>query len=209
VAPRLIFGRDELILNQQVTKLVLCAFAIALNVVAGTIVGDLKIPLLFLDVVGTILIGVLYGPYWAFSVGILTNLVLGVTSSYTNIPFGLVNGAVGLISGYAARRFGFGLRTAIISGVIMSVVCPIIGTPIAVAMFGGLTGGATDVFVLWLHNAGAKMFAAAFIPRLYENLLDKVLSCILVMLILRNLPAGMLRRLGSAKSASKSSSHAA
>ncbi|WP_241158313.1 CD3073 family putative ECF transporter S component [Cohnella candidum] len=196
-------------MNQNVTRLALCAFAIALNVVAGTIVGDLKIPLLFLDTIGTIFIAVLYGPYWAFAVGILTNLVLGVTSNYTNIPFGLVNGAVGLIAGYAARRYGFSLWIAIASGVFMSIICPIIGTPIAVAMFGGLTGGATDVVVIWLRDAGAQLFAAAFIPRLYENLLDKVLSCILVMLIIRNLPAGMMKRLGSPKRSSRGSQHAA
>jgi energy-coupling factor transport system substrate-specific component len=187
--------------------IVLCGLAIALNVVAGTIVGGLKIPLLFLDTVGTILIAVLYGPYWAFLVGILTNLVLGVTSDYTNIPFGLVNGVVGLITGFAVRKFGFNFWSALLTGLALSIICPIVGTPIAIALFGGLTGGATDVFVLWLTNAGTQMFAAAFIPRLFENLLDKVLSCLLIMVIVRNLPASMLRRIGATTKGR--SSHAA
>jgi energy-coupling factor transport system substrate-specific component len=184
-------------LNRNTVKIVLCGLAIAINVIAGSIVGNLKLPLLFLDTVGTIFIAVMYGPYWAFSVGILTNLVLGVTAEYTNIPFGLVNGAVGLITGFVARKFGFTFWSALITGIVLSIICPIIGTPIAVALFGGLTGGGSDIFVLWLKNTGTTMFAAVFIPRLADNLVDKILSCLLVLAIVRNLPVSMLRRIGA------------
>lgn len=174
---------------------VLCGLAVAINVVLGSVVANLKIPLLFLDTMGTIFVAVVFGPWPAFLVGILTNLISGITAGPTDIPFGLVNGVVGLVTGYIARKFGFNLITAIITGIILSIVAPVIGTPIAVAVYDGLTGGATDIFVLWLKKSGMGIFTAAFIPRITENFIDKILSCVLVMYIIRMMPVSMIRRL--------------
>jgi energy-coupling factor transport system substrate-specific component len=183
--------------NTRTTFLVaLCALAVAINVIGGTVVTGLKIPLLFLDAAGTIFIAALYGPWYGLLVGLITNLVLGVTAGPTNIPFGLVNGVIGLTVGFVSSRWGFSLITSIITGAVLSILCPIVGTPIAVAVFGGLTGGATDVFVLWLKSTGMSMFTAAFLPRLADNLVDKLLSCVLVFIVLRALPKSLLARMG-------------
>ena len=165
------------------------ALSVAVNVVAGTVIGALKIPFLFLDTVGTIFSAALFGPWWGALVGLLTNLVLGVTNGPTEIPFALVNIVVGLIVGYAARWFGFKFPVALVVGLLVGVVAPVIGTVIAVGVFGGLTGGAQDVFVLWLQKAGSSLIESAFWPRLIDNLLDKVLSALLVYGVLKALPA--------------------
>lgn len=195
-------------MNQKTLILTLSALAVAINVIAGTVVGNLKIPFLFLDVIGTIFIAALYGPYWGALVGLITNLVLGVTEGYTAIPFAIVNILVGLIVGFAASRYGYRLKTAIVTGIILGVVCPAVGTVIAVAVFGGLTGGAQDVFVLWLKNAGSSLFASAFLPRLWDNLIDKILSAVLVSYVLQAIPQSLLKRPGGA-SRGKGRSHAA
>ncbi|BBH22339.1 membrane protein [Paenibacillus baekrokdamisoli] len=181
-------------MNQRTLILTLSALAVAINVIAGTVIGNLKIPFLFLDVIGTIFIAALYGPYWGALVGLLTNLVLGVTSGYTSIPFALVNIIVGLIIGFAATRYGYTLKTAIVSGILLGIICPVIGTVIAVAVFGGLTGGAQDIFVLWLKNAGTSVFAASFFPRLWDNLVDKILSAVLIYYVLKGIPQSLLKR---------------
>lgn len=181
-------------MNQRTLILTLGALAVAINVIAGTVIGNLKIPFLFLDVIGTIFIAAAYGPYWGALVGLVTNLVLGVTSGYTSIPFAIVNIIVGLIVGFAASRYGYRLKTAVVTGLILGVVCPAVGTVIAVAVFGGLTGGAQDVFVLWLKNAGSSLFASAFLPRLWDNLIDKILSAILVYYVLKGIPQSLLKR---------------
>jgi energy-coupling factor transport system substrate-specific component len=172
--------------------LALCGLAVALNVLGGTVVGALKLPLLFLDAIGTIFVAVLYGPWWGLAVGLITNLVLGVTAGPTNIPFGLVNGAVGITVGLIARRFRFNLVTAVITGLVAGVVAPLIGSPIAVAVYGGLTGGPMDVFVLWLSKTGARIFTATFLPRVASNLVDKVLCAVLISLIISQLPKSLL-----------------
>jgi energy-coupling factor transport system substrate-specific component len=196
-------------MNQRTLILTLGALAVAINVIAGTIVGSLNIPFLFLDVIGTIFIAALYGPYWGALVGLLTNLVLGVTSNYTSIPFAIVNIIVGLIVGFATIKFGYTLKTAIVSGLLLGVICPAVGTVIAVAVFGGLTGGATDVFVLWLKNAGSSVFAAAFLPRLWGNLVDKILSAVLIYYVLQGIPQSLLKRPALRRSGKSGESHAA
>lgn len=196
-------------MNQKTFVLGLCGLAIAINVLAGSIVSSLKIPLLFLDAIGTIFTAVLFGPFWAFGVGIVTNLVMGVTSGPTAIPFGLVNGGIGLVVGFIAKRYGFTWVSATFSGVLISIVAPLIGTPIAVALFGGLTGGGLDVFVLWLSQTGQSIFAATFIPRITSNFVDKILSCILVLLIMKQLPKSLLLKMGHSKVEKDEMSHGA
>lgn len=181
-------------MNQRTQIITIGALAVAINVIAGTVVGNLNIPFLFLDVIGTIFIAAIYGPYWGALVGLLTNLVLGVTSGYTAIPYALVNIVVGLVVGFVAIKFGYTLKTAIVSGAFLGVLCPAIGTVITVAVFGGLSGGVLDVFVIWLKDSGANLFTSAFLPRLWGNLVDKILSAILIFYVLRGIPQSLLKR---------------
>ncbi|MEK8131027.1 CD3073 family putative ECF transporter S component [Paenibacillus filicis] len=181
-------------MNQKTLIITLGALAVAINVIAGTVIGSLKIPFLFLDTIGTIFIAVVYGPFWGMLVGILTNLVLGVTKSYTSIPFAVVNALVGLIVGYIAVKRRYTLSSSVIAGLILGVVCPAVGTVIAVAVFGGLTGGAQDIAVLWLKKAGSSVFTATFLPRLFDNLIDKVLSAVLIYYVVKGIPQSLLKR---------------
>lgn len=168
------------------------AICIALNVVLGTAVSALKIPLLFLDTIGTVLMAVLFGPWWGALVGILTNVVLSATSSPTAVFFGLVNVAVAIVVGLMARKFNFTKwYIALITGLILSVVAPLIGTPIAVALYGGLNGTGMDFVVLWLRASGESVFASTFVSRITGNFVDKIATCILVMLLIVKLPLFM------------------
>lgn len=165
------------------------AICIVLNVVLGTAVTALKIPLLFLDTIGTVLMAVLFGPWWGALVGLLTNVVLMATSSPTAVFFGIVNVAVAIVAGYMAKRFNFGKwYIALITGLILSVVAPLIGTPIAVALYGGLNGSGMDIVVLWLRTAGETVFASTFISRITGNFVDKIATCLLVMMLITKLP---------------------
>lgn len=161
-------------------NLAFAGISIGINIVLGTIVGWISIPLLFLDTVGTILSAVVLGPLYGMAVGGITNVVLGFIYNPKDIPFALVNIAIGLIVGLIAKKFRFDLKTAIITGLILAVVAPAIGTPIAIYVYGGITGDFNDVLFTALKNAGKDIFSAAFIPRITSNIIDKVVSCVLV-----------------------------
>ncbi|WP_428908188.1 CD3073 family putative ECF transporter S component [Niallia sp. Krafla_26] len=166
------------------------AICIVLNVVLGTAVSGLKIPLLFLDTIGTVLMSVLFGPWWGALVGILTNVVLGVMTSPTAIFFGIVNVAVALVVGFIAIKFNFTKwYVALITGLILSIVAPLIGTPIGIALTGGLDGSGMDIVVLWLRATGESVFASTFISRITGNFVDKIVTCLFVVFILSKLPS--------------------
>ncbi|MDK9710125.1 CD3073 family putative ECF transporter S component [Acidaminobacter sp.] len=167
------------------------AFGIALNLVLGTTVAMLKIPLLFLDTIGTIFVAALFGPLMGAITGGLTNVIQGMLTNPADIPFALVNIVVGVVTGLIAKKFGFSYKVALIAGLILSVVAPLIGTPIAVWLYGGLTGGGTDFLVAWMLAAGHKVFTAAFIPRITGNFVDKIASALLVAFLLTRLPESM------------------
>lgn len=161
---------------------------IVINIVFGTLVGMLKIPLVFMDTMGTILAAALFGPLWGAVVGLLTNVIIGITTNPVDIPFALVNMTIGLIVGLISKKVGFGFKTAIATGLLLAVVAPLIGTPIAIWIYGGLTGSSTDFFIAWLLASGQSIFASAFIPRIVGNLVDKVASCLIAYVIITRLP---------------------
>lgn len=175
--------------NKKTFILIVCAFAAAINIVLGTLVGQLKIPLIFLDTIGTIFAAVYFGPWYGAAVGAVSNIITGMIFSPKDIPFFLVNVVVGLIVGYIARKYGYSLVTAIITGIVLSIVCPLIGSPIAVWLYGGVTGSGNDFILLWLRKSGADIFTATFIPRITGNIVDKILSSFLVWSLIQKLPA--------------------
>lgn len=179
------------------------AMGIALNVILGTAVSSMKIPLLFLDTIGTVLISVLFGPWWGVLTGCLTNVVLGATTGAGAIFFALVNIAIALVVGFIARKFDFTKwYVALVTGILISIVAPLIGTPIAVAVYGGLNGSGMDLVVLWLRASGESVFASTFISRITGNFIDKIITCMLVMFLIVRLP-------NLAKLIKKGKSHAA
>jgi hypothetical protein len=88
--------------------LVLMPIAIGLNIVLGqTVVATLKIPI-YLDSVGTILVGVLAGPLAGAATGFLANLLWAyvIPAPFQYPPaaaFAIVAAVIGLLAGIAAR----------------------------------------------------------------------------------------------------------
>lgn len=174
--------------------LVFSALGVAINLLGGTLVQMTKVPLLFLDTVGTMFTGAAFGPLAGVSVGLATNLVQGVMTNPKDIPFALVNMAVGLSVGLVAQRGGFTYGKAFWTGLLLAVVCPLIGTPIAIWIYGGITGGGLDFLFAWLLKSGSDIFTAAFLPRIAGNLVDKIGSALLVAFLLQRIPSRYYRR---------------
>lgn len=168
--------------------LIFSSLAIALNIVLGTVSSMLSIPLLFLDTIGTIFTAAVFGPLYGALTGGLTNLIQGVITNPKSIPFALVNIAIGLVVGFIAKKWKFNYKTALFTGLLLAVVAPLIGTPIATYVYGGITGDFNDVFFTWLVQSGQKVFTAAFIPRITSNIVDKIFSCLIVAFLIERMP---------------------
>jgi energy-coupling factor transport system substrate-specific component len=96
------------------TTLILMAVAIAINVAVGSLTVALRLPI-YLDSIGTVLVGVLAGPWAGALTGILANFIW----SLLPIPggagpfaafFAPVAGVIGLMAGFWGARGVFQLR---------------------------------------------------------------------------------------------------
>lgn len=174
--------------------MILASLGIVINIVLGTVTQVLQIPLLFLDTIGTIFVAVVLGPLAGALTGGLTNIIQGIITNPKDIPFAIVSIAIGIIVGFIAKKYKFNFKVAIITGLMLSVVAPLIGTPIAVFIYGGVTGGGTDLIFAWLLASGQKIFTAAFIPRIAGNFIDKIASCLLVALLILKLPKNIINK---------------
>lgn len=169
-------------------KIIICGLCIAINIVLGILTSFWKLPL-YLDTIGTVFTAIYFGPVIGATVGGLTNIISSlIMGNVKGIPFLLVSVVIGLIVGFIAKKFTWDFKTALITGLLLSVVAPLIGTPIGILVYGGLTGTISDVLVIWLKNSGASIFAASFIPKIFNNFWDKTGTCLLVYLLIKSLP---------------------
>lgn len=181
--------------NTKVTITAFCGVSVAMNIVLGIITAALGIPL-YLDTLGTVLTAALFGPVPGMIVGALSNIITGLIYSVSDIPFCLVNMAVGLIVGLAAKKFKFTFPVALICGIALSFICPAIGTPIGIFVYGGLAGNFTDVLVMSLVQGGQTIFSASFMVKVGSNLVDKIGTCIIGFFLIKVMPARFLAMFG-------------
>ncbi|WP_432664402.1 hypothetical protein R9X47_28230 [Wukongibacter baidiensis] len=73
--------------NKTTYALIFASMGIVINIVFGTIVSMLKIPLLFLDTIGTIFVAVVLGPFYGAISGGLTNIIQGIITNPKSIPY--------------------------------------------------------------------------------------------------------------------------
>src|SRR3990170_6906695 len=126
--------------------LALMPVAIAINIAVGALVVTLKLPI-YLDSIGTVLVGVLAGPWAGALTGLLANLIWGLSGlNVAYAPFAAVAAVIGLMAGL----FGEGgwLRRwwkVILAGLLTGLVAAAISAPISAYVFGGVTGSGQDV----------------------------------------------------------------
>jgi energy-coupling factor transport system substrate-specific component len=172
--------------------LVLVPAAVALNIVLGQVVGTVPIPLvsfLYLDTIGTVLVGLLGGPLAGATTGVLTNLVWGLLGNPSAIPFAAGSALVGAVAGWAARS-GAARRlwTFVLCGFAAGLGAGILGAPVAAYVFGGGLGVGTGSLVAVLQATGQSMLGATTLQSLLSDPLDKAVTFLLVWAAVRLLP---------------------
>lgn len=167
--------------------LLLIPIAVAVNFVGGQVAVLLKIPL-YLDTIGTIMVGMLCGPWVGGLAGLITNLVLGIAEP-TFIPFAIVNVVVGVVTGLCARWDGFSVWWKwIISMVLMSLASIISAAPIVVLLYGGITASGTSLITATLMATGMNIWRAVISTELVFTISDRIISYIITYLIIRVIP---------------------
>jgi hypothetical protein len=141
--------------------IVMMPIAIAINIVLGaTVQQALKLPI-YLDSIGTILVGVLAGPLPGALTGILSNLIWGYllpspVGTTTIGPFAITAGVIGLLAGlwgrlglFRSRRTGrWGVAAAVVAAVLVGLLALYTYARAYASPdeYSNITGFATDTF---------------------------------------------------------------
>jgi energy-coupling factor transport system substrate-specific component len=179
----------------QTITWVLIPVAIAINIAVGQLILVIKVPL-YLDSIGTVLVGVLAGPWAGALTGLLSNLIWGLSGlNVTYAPFAGVAAVIGLLAGLFGEALW--MRSwwrAILAGVITGLIAAVISAPIAAYVFGGVTGSGTDILVAAFRQAGLDVLGASMAQGVSSDPLDKAISFFVVWLIVQALPMRFLAR---------------
>jgi energy-coupling factor transport system substrate-specific component len=174
--------------------LALIPIAIVINIAMGTLVTALRIPL-YLDSIGTVLVGVLAGPLAGGLTGFLSNIIWGFLIGPIPWWFAPVALVIGVLAGiFGARSWMRKWYLAALGGLITGLVSALISAPIAAYVFGGVTGAGTDLLVAAYLSFTENLLAANILQGTTSDLPDKLVSFLIVFLILRGLPRRLLVR---------------
>ena len=167
----------------------LIPMGVALSVVAAYVVNAVKVPFLYLDALGVVLIAVLAGPWAAALTGLFVNVVEGflvnpIYWAYTPLQIGF-----GLAAGYMARRGWFRrFWKVVVVGLVVAAISIVAGAPITVVAFGGATGTGSDAVTTFFRATGLNIWEAVFSQTIVVEPIDKVLTVFLAALIVRKIP---------------------
>lgn len=170
-------------------SIVLMAVGIALNIGVGQVPRLVGLPL-YLDSIGTVLVGALVGPWAGAITGFLANVVWTLTGLFPQaIAWSGVAAIIGVLAAVFARSGWMKdwLRSAG-AGLITGVVAAILSAPIAAYVFGGVTGSGTDVLVGMFRAAGLDMLGANMAQGVFSDPLDKMVTFLIVWAVLLALP---------------------
>ena len=179
-------------------SLVLIPIAVGINLIGGTLCSALKLPL-FMDMIGTIVIACLSGPWVSALCGLLTNVFLALVANPVYLPYAGVSILCGLVTGYMVKA---GLFKKIWGAVLTCIACTLTNTVsaslITIFVYGGATGvTGTSVVTASLIAATKDIVLSVFSSSMIENLLDKGIAFIIAFIIVKKIPKRFLSQYAS------------
>ncbi len=174
--------------------IVMIPLCIGINIAAGYI-GQFT-PF-WLDTLGTMLAAVILGPFNALVVGLLTNIFKFLVFDPYALPYAIVNGAIGFVTGLFAwktdffrpEKTGMQIVKVLILGVILALTATFTSAPLNYYFWGGYTGKAfADAIFVGLLASDYDPFTASLIAEFISDILDKPVCIIIVWLVLINIP---------------------
>ncbi|WP_309079961.1 ECF transporter S component [Zhihengliuella sp.] len=175
-----------------VGTLTLIPVALALNIVLGQFVGSVMVPL-YLDSIGTVLVGFLAGRRAGAATGVLGTLVWALFNP-TVLPFAAGAGLIGLLAGTAAR-LGAVRRIVLapLAGLVAGVIGGLVAAPVAAFVFGGTSGVGTGALVSAFGAMGDSLLSAVTKQALISDPGDKAVVFLIAALLVYALPGRLTR----------------
>ena len=174
-------------MNKKMTTLRLCMIAmeVCINVAGGQLALMLRLPI-YLDSIGTILIGAWMGPFY----GMLPNMISGVLMGFTTDIYSLYFAPVGMITGFMA-----GIAAKQMHGLVFEKQVKklqIITGALFITIPGTMvTSSGSSILVQILSRTPLGLTGSIFAVQIFTDYLDRVISLALVVMVLQMLPFSM------------------
>jgi energy-coupling factor transport system substrate-specific component len=169
--------------------IVLIPVCIAIDWAGHALASTLKLPL-FLDSIGTVLGGILAGPWVGGIAGLITNFISSGTVDPIAAPYSVISLAIGLaagIAGYYGWHKTWPGRVALY--VLIVLVASIGSTPLNLGLYGGQSGVAFgDAIFAGLVKSGWPTWLASYIDEATGDIPDKLITVVVAILIYQGLP---------------------
>lgn len=158
------------------------------NLLGRGLVDALDLPL-YLDMIGTVVVAVLLGPWWGAGVGASTNVLGSLISGPASLAFIPVNVVGALVWGYGVRH-GWGRSSArfLVLSAGAGVACTLVAAPILLLVFGGYGLHAEDALTRTVVGLVGHLGVAVFVSNLLTSLFDKVVSGFVGLAVVESLP---------------------
>ena len=174
----------------------LIPIGVALNFIGAQITMLLKLPV-YLDAIGTIVVGALCGGIPGAVVGVISNTINSITYP-AYVWYGIISAIYGILAAYLSRRKVFcSLWKTVLASLLFATIGGVLNSCITWILFGfNFATDTTAIFAIPLHSAlGFPKFAAQMIAAICMDVADKVLSDLAMFFILKSMPNRFLVKL--------------
>lgn len=160
-------------------KITLTALAIAINIVGGFTALGLRLPI-YLDGIGTVLIGFVLGPKWGALTGFVSASTNGALFDIYSFYFSPAQIILGFLSGIMTKLQKGSTKEKIILNFIVATPICLVSAVITVKIFGTVTSSGSSYLVQGLRAIGVSDLLAVFIIQFITDYFDKLFAILLV-----------------------------
>ena len=174
----------------------LIPIGVAVNFIGAQIAMLLKLPV-YLDAIGTIVVGALCGGLPGAVVGVISNTINSITYP-TYVWYGVISAIYGVMAAYMSKKGVFRtLWKAILASFLFALIGGVLNSCITWILFGfNFATDTTALFAIPLHTViGLPKFMAEMVAAICMDVADKFLSVLAVYFILRSMPNRFLVKL--------------
>ena len=157
--------------------------SLGLNLFGNAASARLSAPL-FLDMIGTAIVSIAFGPWYGASVALSTNLLAGLSNGSQALPFVAVNVVGALVWGYGVRSWGLG-RTPLrffSLNLLAALACTLTAVPI-LAVNGLIVDSAAGGLFAAVQGPGVSLLGAVLVSNLAVSVGDKLIAGYLALAI--------------------------
>ena len=176
--------------------LFLIPIGIAVNFIGGQIAILLRLPL-YLDAIGTIVVGAICGVIPGIIVGLVSNILNSISSPIT-LFYGILNIMFGIAAAYLSKRGVFKVFwKTLVSALLFALIGGGLGAVLTWILYGFDFGsGVSSMFSIPLHEVvGLPKFLAQLVAEFTMDVFDKILTVIAAFGIIHAIPNRLMSKL--------------